>query len=325
MCPAEFTAEAIVQAGRDLQAAGCNITGFALHRKVGGGNPLRLKQVWDEHLAGHSAAPLESVAAAPLDVAEDVVAVTRDLTERLTGLVLEVNEKLVNAAERRVHEVVRAADKQREQAERELADAGRTVNELEAKLHEANATADALQRRNAEGIALNRAQAGELATVREDLTRIAQSAKTAGEQHAAERVRLHTAMADIATERDQARAAVQAAQEKAREPMRLIQEQEAALDALRAKVDEAEREGVRLDALLGNARQETAEAERRAAAAEARALRTAGALEASQAAHAAAERVAADLRLEVAAERAAHVADIRSIIERLPSDETNRL
>jgi chromosome segregation ATPase len=252
---------------------------------------------------------------------------------------MEVNEKLVNAAERRVHEVVRAAGEQRAQAERELADAGRTVdeleaklieanaeadalqqhraqaereladaarrvNELEAELYEANARADALQRRIAEGIALNRAQTGELATVREELTRIAQSAKATGEQHAAERVRLHAAIADIAAERDQARALLQAAQEEAREPMRRIQEQEAVLDALRAKVEESERDRARLGAMLGKARQETAEAERGAAAA---------------------EQVATDLRLEVAAERAAHVADLRSIIERLPSEVKNRL
>ena len=48
MRPAEFTPEEIIQAGQELQAAGRNITGFALRQKVGGGNPSRLKEVWGE-------------------------------------------------------------------------------------------------------------------------------------------------------------------------------------------------------------------------------------------------------------------------------------
>jgi hypothetical protein len=54
MRPVEFTPEAIIEAGQELQGAGRNITGFALRQKVGGGNPTRLKQVWDEHLASQS-------------------------------------------------------------------------------------------------------------------------------------------------------------------------------------------------------------------------------------------------------------------------------
>ena len=36
MRPAEFTPEQIIEAGQELQAAGRNITGFALRQKVGG-------------------------------------------------------------------------------------------------------------------------------------------------------------------------------------------------------------------------------------------------------------------------------------------------
>ena len=352
MRPAELTPEAIVQAGRDLQATGCNITGFALHRKLGGGNPIRLKQVWDEHLAGQSVVRVEPVAASPMEVAEEiaeeVAAVTKDLTERLAGLVVEINDKAVRAAERRVYEVVRSAGEQREQAERELADAGRTVDDLEAKLDDAKAEADALQRRITQGIAVNRAQAVELAAVREGLSRSAQSAKTAGEQHAAELARLHVAIMDCVAERDQARAALQEAQGELLDLMRRTREQGTALDAELARLHAAiadcaaerdqahaalqEAQGEVLDLMRRTREQGTAldslratagEAERRAVVAEARAQRNALALEASQAAHAAAERVAADLRLEVAAERSAHVADLRAIIERLPSGDAS--
>lgn len=56
MRPAEFPAEAIIEAGQALQAAGRNVTGFALRQKVGGGNPTRLKQVWDDHISAQAVA-----------------------------------------------------------------------------------------------------------------------------------------------------------------------------------------------------------------------------------------------------------------------------
>ena len=137
MRPVEFTPEAIIEAGQELQGAGRNITGFALRQKVGGGNPTRLKQVWDEHLASQSVQQAEPVAELPVEVAEEVAAVTKALTERLATLAVELNDKAVKAAERRVHEVVRSAGEQRAQAERELSDAAQTVDDLEAKLDEA--------------------------------------------------------------------------------------------------------------------------------------------------------------------------------------------
>ena len=120
MRPAEFSPEEIVAAGEALVAAGRNVTGFALRQKVGGGNPNRLKQVWDEHLAAKNTTEAEPVAELPVEVAEEVAAVTKSLTERLATLAVELNDKAVKAAERRVAEVLRTAGEQREQAEREL-------------------------------------------------------------------------------------------------------------------------------------------------------------------------------------------------------------
>ena len=93
MRPVEFTPEAIIEAGQELQGAGRNITGFALRQKVGGGNPTRLKQVWDEHLASQSVQQVEPVAELPVEVAEEVAAVTKALTERLATLAVELNDK----------------------------------------------------------------------------------------------------------------------------------------------------------------------------------------------------------------------------------------
>lgn len=188
MRPVEFTPEAIIQAGRDLQTGGRNITGFALRQKVGGGNPSRLKQVWDEHLASQSVARAEPVAELPVEVAEEVAAVTKALTERLAALAVELNDKAVKAAERRVHEVVRSAGEQREQAERELADASQTVDDLETKLDEARAHGEALEGKLTEMQATSQAQAVELAQLRERLS--ATEAERGRYQAEAERLRV---------------------------------------------------------------------------------------------------------------------------------------
>ncbi len=208
--PAEFAPETIIQAGQELRDAGRNITGFALRQKVGGGNPGRLKQVWDEHLASQSVTRAEPVAELPIEVAEEVAMVTKTLTERLSMLAVELNDKAVKAAERRVGEVVRAAGDQREQAERELADASSTVDDLETKLNEVRAESEAFEKRLADAQATSQAQAVELAQLRERLALTEQTAKSAGEQHAVELERIRTELAEqkktvqtLAAERDQ--------------------------------------------------------------------------------------------------------------------------
>jgi len=192
MRPVEFSPESIISAGQDLQATGRNITGFALRQKVGGGNPSRLKQVWDEHLASQSVTKAEPVAELPVEVAEEVALVTKELTQRLAALASELNDKAVKAAERRVHEVVRSAGEQRAQAERELADASQTVDDLEAMVDEATVQVTGLEAKLAELQAVHQAQAVELAQVRERLVVTEQTAKGSAEQYAAELVRMTT-------------------------------------------------------------------------------------------------------------------------------------
>ena len=136
MRPATYEPEQIIEAGLALQAEGRNITGFALRNRVGGGNPTRLRQIWDEYEASRSALITEPVAGLPVEVAEEVKAVSTTLSERITQLVTVLNDKAVRAAERRVEEVTRAFVEQTTQAEQELADAAQTVNDLEEKRDE---------------------------------------------------------------------------------------------------------------------------------------------------------------------------------------------
>lgn len=210
--PAEFAPEAIIQAGQELRDAGRNITGFALRQKVGGGNPGQLKQVWDEHLASQSVTKAEPVAELPIEVAEEIAMVTKNLTDRLYMLAVELNDKAVKAAERRVAEVVRAAGDQREQAERELADASSTVDDLESKLNEVRVESEAFEKRLVDAQATSQAQAVDLAQLRERLALTEQTAKTANEQHAVELERIRKELIEqkqanqsLAIERDQVR------------------------------------------------------------------------------------------------------------------------
>lgn len=83
MRPATFEPQQIIEAGQALQAEGRNITGFALRNRVGGGNPGRLKQVWDEYLSSQTEVTAEPVAELPVEVAEKVKAVSSTLAEHI--------------------------------------------------------------------------------------------------------------------------------------------------------------------------------------------------------------------------------------------------
>lgn len=193
MRPVEFTPEAIIQAGQDLQTAGRNITGFALRQKVGGGNPARLKQVWDEHQSSQTTTVAEPVAELPVAVAEVVATISKSLTERIEALAVDLNDKAVKAAALEIAEEKRKSEKVKADAVRELADAAISVEAAEDKLDEVQATAEGLQTKLTEVQTTSQAQAVELAQVRERLTVTEQTAKAATEQHAAELTRMNAA------------------------------------------------------------------------------------------------------------------------------------
>ncbi|AHK22062.1 alpha-helical coiled-coil protein (plasmid) [Yersinia similis] len=190
MRPATYEPQQIIEAGQVLQAEGRNITGFALRNKVGGGNPGRLKQIWDEYLSSQTEVTAEPVAELPVEVAEEVKAVSSALAERISQLATELNDKAVRAAERRVSEITRAAGEQTAQAERELADAAQTVDDLEERLDELRGEYTTTLAERDEGREKVQAQAIELAQLRERLTAAEQqrsetekAAMLAAEQH----------------------------------------------------------------------------------------------------------------------------------------------
>jgi DNA repair exonuclease SbcCD ATPase subunit len=257
MRPVEFTLDAIIQAGQDLQTAGRNITGFALRQRVGGGNPTRLKQVWDEHQSSQAATVVEPVAELPVEVAEVVASVGKALSERIAALAIELNDKAVKAADRRVHDVVRSAGEQRAQAERELADASQTVDDLEAQLDAGQVNAQGLQAKLAELQGVNQAQAVELAQLRERLaaTEAERTRYQAETENLRGEVAGHKQAALAVTQaRDQVHAELVKLQAKAEAAEQSHQEQRksTALEALRTAERmtqaEAERDSTRREA-----------------------------------------------------------------------------
>lgn len=170
MRPTEFSNEEIVKAGLELQAAGRSITGFALRKQVGGGSPSRLRQVWSEYANSQAMAQAEPVAELPMEVAEQLGILSTTLIERLKTLAADLNDRAVKASERRVSEVLRTAGEQRAQAERELADASLTVDDLEANLNAAAADRELLRTKLDESNTASQSQAIEIAKLRERLS-----------------------------------------------------------------------------------------------------------------------------------------------------------
>lgn len=308
MRPAEISNESIIEAGLALQEAGRNITGFALRQKIGAGNPSRLKQVWDEHVNSHATTPAEPVAELPIEVAEAMAAVTKELTDRLATLAVELNDKAVKAAERRVTEVVRAAGEQREQAERELADAAQTVDELELKLEERATAFGVLETKLTDANTSNQAQAVELAQLRERLAHAEQGAKQAAEKHTAELAR---------TEQE----AKQTAEKHAAELARVRTE----ADQLRASLDQAHTELATTKA-KAQAADESHQEQRKQAAAEAhriaeRMTKAEGERDAARKEAAQAREDAAKLRGQVEAMQEQQNGILRALEARQPKDD----
>jgi colicin import membrane protein len=158
MRPAEFPTEAIIEAGQALHAAGRNVTGFALRQKVGGGNPTRLKQVWDDHLA-----KAQPVVELPGDIADALAQVTKSLTEQLATLGTGLYARVKEDAQREIAVVKR-------EAAEEVNEATSEVDRIEAERDAALAEVEVLKAKLAESQAQAQAQAVELAQLRERLS-----------------------------------------------------------------------------------------------------------------------------------------------------------
>lgn len=72
MKPPKYTEEDIIAAGKSLQARSKEVSPNAIKLQLGGGNPARIKKVWDEHAGDpESSEPRQSRLHSPLDPNDD--------------------------------------------------------------------------------------------------------------------------------------------------------------------------------------------------------------------------------------------------------------
>jgi colicin import membrane protein len=190
MRPVEYKTEDIIQSGIELLRLGRKVSGFSLRQKVGGGNPKRIEQVWNDYLTSQGVTKVEPATELPSEMVEAVRIVGMALTEQLSRLAIDLNDKAVKAAERRMKEGISTAGSQRKQAELELPNRLQTVEDLEAKIDELKVNAKKLEKKLTDAQAVNQLQSKELAELKERLTLAEQTEKTVNEQHASELERL---------------------------------------------------------------------------------------------------------------------------------------
>lgn len=272
--PAVVSDERIVEAGQALVAAGKPVTGWGLRTYISSGNPARLLEVWQAHLAAvGDAAPVQPVEL-PTEVSEQLAGLTTELIARLTKVAAELNEKAVRSADARVREANRALEEQRQRNEQELNEAAATVDELEAALAASQAEASALRADLQTVQALSQSQAVEIAQLTERLTAAELAGRVAAEQSGADLARARAEALQAATELESVRstylaqldaahselASVRAAAESdVRNAQTLMREHQQALQAERRLVED-------LRAGLDAERQLTAQAREEVAA-----------------------------------------------------------
>ena len=120
MRPAEFEDEQIIEAGKRLLSEGRRVTGFALRKEIGGGNPSRLVRVWEEFRQSQEVVESQPVQDLPVEVEEALTEMTDSFLDQVRSLALNLNNRAVKTAERRVADVMKSAKEQQESAEAEL-------------------------------------------------------------------------------------------------------------------------------------------------------------------------------------------------------------
>lgn len=132
--PTEYDDGQVVAAGHKLLEAGRRVTGYALRREVGGGDPNRLSRIWKTHQQQQEVIETEPVQDLPVEVEDLLRQVTSGVVEQMNAMAVRLNTMAVQTAERRVADVMASARETQDQAEAELADAAATVEDLEKQL-----------------------------------------------------------------------------------------------------------------------------------------------------------------------------------------------
>lgn len=181
MRPAEVTDEQIIEAGKQLIAAGRRVTGFGIRQITKSGHTKRLKKVWDDYQNSESDSSIESLPELPVEMGVMVSQITCALTDKINKIAIELNDKAVKASETRVAVLVRDTNEIREQVEQELVDANVTVNNLELELEKQETAIELLKTKLAEANQFTQSQAVEIAQLSEKLIAAERNTKNEAE------------------------------------------------------------------------------------------------------------------------------------------------
>lgn len=132
--PAEYSDQEIIAAGKTLEAAGQRVTPFRIRETLGGGNPKRIKTVWQDYVASAKKdEPLQDVEL-PAVFAEQVDAAVKATSDDLRMLVARLYSEARAQANAEMRDALTGLREEQEQAAAAEQDAIRTVESLDAKL-----------------------------------------------------------------------------------------------------------------------------------------------------------------------------------------------
>ena len=311
MRPADYSEEQIIAAGKALQAADKRVTPFGIREHMGGGQPQRIRTVWESYIAGESAqeARQEEAVELPAEFAEQVQGMNAALIGDLTAFAKRVYKRADEIAESRTREAMLSAKKAKESAETDVADAERMIGDQDAKVEALEQQLGALQEQLAGAQRdlreLEQEKAKEITGLTVENTRLGEQVNTAQSKAQAAEKALDTA----ATERERERLSQE--QEREQWTERLAQEKsrgeglQKELKAAHGQIEKFESRSVRLEADLEHARQGLADAQEKLRQETETGAATANAL--------------AELRIEAAAlkERVAHTEELRAMLKEI--------
>ena len=294
MRPADYSEEQIIEAGKALQEAGKRVTPFGIREHMGGGQPQRIRTVWDSYVAGEGAqeARQEQAVELPAEFAEQVQGMNAALIADLTTFAKRVYKRADEIAESRTREAVLAAKKAKESAETDVGEAERLIEDQDARFEalegELAAVRTELDNAKRENRRLEKEKADEITALTVENTRLGEQVNTAQSQAQAAEKALDTAVAERERERlshEQERDRW----EKDNAAMRTTAEQERQQWSERLVQEKDQRDGLQKE------------------------------LERERAERKEAERSADELRIEAATlkERAAHVEELRALLQKI--------
>lgn len=294
MRPADYSEEQIIEAGKGLEEEGKRVTPFGIRERMGGGQPQRIRTVWDSYVAGESAqeARQEQAVELPAEFAEQVQGMNAALIADLTTFAKRVYKRADEIAESRTREAMLAAKKAKENAETDVGEAERLIEDQDARFEalegELAAVRTELDNAKRESRRLEKEKADEITAFTVANTRLGEQVNTAQSQTQAAEKALDTAVAERERERlshEQERDRW----EKDREALRAKAEQEGQQWSERLVQEKDQRDGLQKEL-------ERERAERKKAV-----------------------RCADELRIETATlkDRAAHVEELRELLQKI--------